>query len=230
VCSKNVEGNEEDDVPHASTDIQTDADSVDLEANATEKSLSPTLGDREVNAMDIPTNDVVLRGIDCEFAIPTDQELDAGSEELNSTRKVPTQIRRKFPWQKKSPLMFSNDIGIPALNDECKEEEKGQQVPKLSASSNFVSAVSFRQDESEGLDDDDDVCAICLNGYSKFWQTFGCKALLDEHYFLTFHAKNLQKMERPLFLRNIATISSTKTASSSGLTTTTSVHAVESIW
>ena len=140
--------------------------------------------------MDIPTNDMVLRGIDCEFTIPTVQEFDGSSEELVATRKVPTEkIRRKFPWQKKSPLMFSNDLGIPALNDECKEEEGGQQVPKLSARSNFVSAVSFRQDESEGLDDDDDVCAICLNGYSKFWQTFGCKALLDEHFFLTPNVK-----------------------------------------
>ena len=174
-----------DDIPHASTDQQTDADSVDLEANAADKSVSPTLDDCEMAAKDTLPNDIILSGIDHEYTVSTNQELIAGSEESISTRKIPREIRRKFPWQKKSSLMCSNTLSIPALNEDSKMEEECEHIPELCERPNFVSAVSFRQDESEGLDDDDDVCAICLNGYSKFWQARGCheRFWTDAHFF-----------------------------------------------
>jgi hypothetical protein len=56
--------NDVDDIPHASTDQQTDADSVDLEANAADKSVSPTLDDCEMAAKDTLPNDIILSGID----------------------------------------------------------------------------------------------------------------------------------------------------------------------
>lgn len=192
--------------------------------------MSPTSDDSEMAAKDILPNDIVLCEIDCEYTIPPNQELTAGSEKSISTRKIPTEIRRKFPWQKKSPLTCCNNLSIPGLNEDSKMEEECEQLPKLCARPNFVTAVSFRQDESEGLDDDDDVCAICLNGYSKFLESLWMQYVFGRTVMSNTQCQNLQKMERPLFLRNIATIYSTKTVFSSGLITTTTVRAAESIW
>jgi hypothetical protein len=175
--------NDDDDIPHNVTDTQTDSDSVDLEANASDISVSAIPNDAPALVL-TPTPECDLHH---EFvggcALPTDDALLPGSDTTLGTPEALMSSRYPMPCEGDFSACRNNDLVLPTL-EESKDEEENVDALLSFPSPNFVTSVSFRKDESEGLDDDENenVCAICLSGYSKclleLWRVVFCTRIL----------------------------------------------------
>ena len=134
---------EKEEIPNDTTDMQTDADSVDLEVNADALALSP-----------IPVAVAVTT-----LTMTPDDDFACGMYQ---------KMRRSFQWQKSADeAKTDKDLRIPPLAEESKDEEEELQLPKLAPSPKVAHSVSCSKDESKVGDDEENVCAICLSGYSK---------------------------------------------------------------
>ena len=157
---------EKEEIPNDTTDIQTDADSVDLEANADALALTPI--PVAVTALIMTPDDVLARGMHSACTAQTEQTLSAESEQGISAQDYTQEVRRSAPWQQSADgAKTDKDLRIPPLAEESKDEEEELQLPKLAPSPKVAHSVSCSKDESEVGDDEENVCAICLSGYSK---------------------------------------------------------------
>jgi hypothetical protein len=138
------------------TDLQTDADSVDLEANAADKMTPEAFAVKELAMSPMQT-------IDSEFEIPelVDQKSHKVSSDLFSSR------RRTLPWQKKNKASSTPSLSLPSMNEDDEESVVPTFTSKFIANSSIVDNYCFNSDESDGTDDDEHLCAICLSCYSK---------------------------------------------------------------
>ena len=163
-------GEGDDDIPQNVTDVQTDADSVDLEANSSYNSLSPIPKDGVVPVV-LTANEeqVVDKAIEagCSSSADQPQSNRSGADAALPLLESVTRDRHQLPLQVASSEKLDADLLLPAL-EESKDEEEKALAPPLFLSPNFVSSVSFRKDESDDVDDEEEnLCAICLSEYSK---------------------------------------------------------------
>ena len=167
-ASKEIAEGDVDDIPQNVTDIQTDADSVDLEANASFDSLSPIPNnDVEAVAMTTTSEHVLGQEMENPCVAPAEQSQLTPSQAALHPQQGLMGVRRELPWQMNSSATLDDNLMLPSF-EESKDEEQQVLAPNLFLSPNFVSSVSFRKNESENVDDDEEnLCAICLSGYSK---------------------------------------------------------------
>lgn len=157
---------EKEEIPNDTTDIQTDADSVDLEANADALALTPI--PVAVTALIMTPDDVLARGMHSACTAQTEQTLSAESEQGISAQDYTQEVRRSAPWQQSADgAKTDKDLRIPPLAEESKDEEEELQLPKLAPSPKVAHSVSCSKDESKVGDDEENVCAICLSGYNE---------------------------------------------------------------
>jgi hypothetical protein len=147
------EGNE---IVQNVTDLQTDADSVDLEASATDKISLETFEVKEL-AMSptqiIDSEDEKLESIDVR-------------SHYKSSGKY-SWPRRTLPWQKRPQVSSIVSLSLPSMNEDYEENLAQDSTSNFIANTTFVDTNCFNSDESDGNDDDEHLCAICLSRYSK---------------------------------------------------------------
>lgn len=166
--SKEGDERSKDDIPHNVTDTQTDSDSVDLEANSTDITLSAIPNDVPTVVLTPTSERGFHHGVVDGCVAPADDAQLSDSDITVPTPESLISSGHPMACEAEFSACRNEDLVLPTL-EESKDEE--QQVDTLLsfASPNFVTSVSFRKDESEGLDDEENenVCAICLSGYSK---------------------------------------------------------------
>jgi hypothetical protein len=138
------------------TDLQTDADSVDLEANADDKMTMEPFAVKELVLSP-------MQVIDTEFEVSesTEHRTNEASSDLYS------RPRRKLPWQKRPETSSTPSLSLPSMNEDYEEMVAPKFPSNFIANSSVVDTHCFNSDESDGNDDDEQVCAICLSSYSK---------------------------------------------------------------
>lgn len=166
--SKEGDACHEDDIPHNVTDTQTDSDSVDLEANSSDITLQAIPNDVPDVVLTPTTERAFHHEVVGGCAAPTDDAPLSGSDITVLTPEGLISSGHRLPCEAEFSARLNDDLVLPTL-EESKDEEEQEDARFSFASPNFVTSVSFRKDESEGFDDDEgeNLCAICLSGYSK---------------------------------------------------------------